>query len=171
MKREGHEGTRRKSGPPTLVERIYVCPDKGLPMQEVSAVEAIAGQGLAGDRYALNRGTYSGKRHNRRHVTLISAAKIAEANAHAPNAFTAAETRRNIVLSGSIDLLSLIGREFSLGESRMLGVEECVPCKIPSQLTGKPNFFEAFTSRGGLRAEILCGGRIAVGDSLERDEQ
>ena len=38
---------------------IYLCPEKGQPMQWVAQVTALAGRGLEGDRYALDQGRYS----------------------------------------------------------------------------------------------------------------
>ncbi len=136
-------------------------------MTAVEAVSALAGVGLSGDRYAAGLGTYSGKRHNLRHLTLISAEAIRRGNARAEVPFTAAETRRNLVVDCSPeDLLALVEKELTVGPVKLRGVEDCVPCKLPSSMAGKPGFFEAFTSLGGLRAEILSSGTITVGDQL-----
>lgn len=145
---------------------LFICPEKGQPMQEVPCVRAIAGVGLEGDRYATGKGTYSGVRHNLRHVTLIHINKINEANAEVPVPFTPIETRRNILVDGDIDLLALIGKEFSIAGVRMRGVEECTPCIVPSKMTHKEGFLKAYDKRGGLRAEILTDGMISVGSEL-----
>lgn len=50
---------------------IYICPDKGQPMQERSQVNAIAGVGLEGDRYAAGKGAWSKARATIRHVSLM----------------------------------------------------------------------------------------------------
>ena len=136
-------------------------------MQSVQAVQAIAGAGLDGDRYATGKGTFSGKRHNLRHVTLIGTDDIDEANAKLAVAFTPAETRRNIIVSGRIDLLGLIGREFMVGGVKMRGIEHSYPCELPPRLAKKSGFIEAFAGRGGLRAEILGSGPIRIGDPVQ----
>lgn len=41
------------------IESIHVAPSRGDPMQGLGRVQAIAGVGLEGDRYALGLGTYS----------------------------------------------------------------------------------------------------------------
>ncbi|MFN3741276.1 MAG: BMP family ABC transporter substrate-binding protein [Anaerolineales bacterium] len=53
------------------VVSIHITPEAGGGMQEVPCVEAVAGQGLKGDRYYLKRGTYSDKDDGSRQVTLI----------------------------------------------------------------------------------------------------
>ena len=52
---------------------IYVAPTEGAPMEARAEVRAIAGKGLEGDRYAVEAGTYSGRRieDSQRAVTLI----------------------------------------------------------------------------------------------------
>jgi hypothetical protein len=149
------------------VMRIFVCPQKGMPMCAVDAINAIAGVGLEGDRYALKTGTYSaGHRPIPRHVTIFSAGKLLEANIELAQPFLPEETRRNIMVEGDIDLPALVGREFAIGGVRMRGVEDCAPCALPSKMVSKPGFARAFNGRGGIRAEILSSGFIAVGDEL-----
>ena len=45
---------------PALVEAIYVAATGGAPMQPVERIEAVAGEGLAGDRYPTGQGYWSG---------------------------------------------------------------------------------------------------------------
>lgn len=45
---------------PALVG-IYLVADKGERLRGVAEIEAVAGQGLAGDRYFLKRGAFSAK--------------------------------------------------------------------------------------------------------------
>lgn len=148
------------------VEHIYIAPDKGVPMQAVKHIGAFAFRGLAGDRYALGKGAYSkGTRQTVRDVTLLACEDIAAANASAGTDFTEAETRRNIITSG-IDLEELVGCQFTIGVVEMLGIEPADPCGRPSKLSGKPDFKAAFAGRGGLRAQVLTSGLIAVGNTV-----
>lgn len=144
---------------------IYTCPDKGQPMQAKIQVNAIAGIGLEGDRYALGIGAWSKARVTVRHVSLIAVEAIAAANDELETPFSPWETRRNIVTEG-IDLNGLVGKCFTVGGVDMRGVELCDPCARPSKLAGKADFEEAFRERGGLRAEILSSGTISVGDDI-----
>ncbi|MCE9628856.1 MAG: MOSC domain-containing protein [Candidatus Vogelbacteria bacterium] len=146
---------------------IYVASDKGQPMVSVQAVNAITGRGLEGDRYKDGRGAFSKHRVGEtfRDVSLIAVEAIAEANKEVEIPFSPEDTRRNI-LTERVDLNTLVGQEFSVGDVRMLGVELCTPCNRPSALAKKPGFETAFQGRGGLRARILTDGVIIVGDVI-----
>jgi MOSC domain-containing protein YiiM len=137
-----------------------------MPMAESTRILAIIGLGLFMDRYATCQGTYSGKLGNSRQITLIHQGSIDEANALLRVPYTVEETRRNLLIDGDIDLLELIGKDFLVGPVLMRGTEECLPCKIPSQMTGKENFVNAFVGKGGIRAELLSTGYISVNDKL-----
>ena len=71
--------------------------------------------------------------------------------------------RRNVVVSG-IDLNDLIGEEFSVQGVRLRGTGHCRPCYWldTAFAPGAEKFLEG---HGGLRAEILTDGAIAVGDA------
>ncbi len=150
---------------------IYIAPDSGAPMERIPSVRAVAGVGLEGDRYAVNKGMFqkAGKKPEKiRHVTLIAAEAILAANGGQVETFSREETRRNIV-TYEVDLDRLIGKEFRIGTVRMLGTETATPCTQPSILAGKkdPTCFKAqFAGRGGIRAEILSDGEIAIGDPI-----
>lgn len=150
-----------------VVAGIYVCSARGEPMISVARVMAIEGRGLEGDRYALGAGTYSGKRHDRRDVTLISENDIEAANAALETRFEPRETRRNILVRGEIDLLLYIGRRFRLGSAIIEGFEECAPCSLPSKIAGKPGFEKAYKGLGGLRGVIVRGGIISLNDRFD----
>ena len=79
-----------------------------------------------------------------------------------------AQTRRNILLNGigAQALNSLVGQIFWVGHIQCRGTELCTPCPRPSQLSLQSGFQEAFDGRGGLRAEVLRGGEVAIGDVL-----
>lgn len=150
------------------VFELYICESAGNKMISVRSVMATCGYGLHGDRYATGTGAYSGSdRAKTRQVSLISLEDIQDANRGRsnPEKFTIAETRRNIVTTG-IKLNTLLGKEFTIGVVRMRGVEPCDPCERPSQLSGKAAFKDAFSGRGGIRAEILTSGTVRTGDEV-----
>ena len=151
------------------VERVFIATSAGAVMQSVHAVVAKAGVGLQGDRYHGERGSWSkSKRPVIRQVSLIELGALERANANEAESFLLEDTRRNIVVS-NFPLNDLVGRHFFVGPVRMLGVELCEPCERPSRLVGKPKFAERFAGRGGLRAQILTTGLIAVGDLARID--
>lgn len=139
---------------------IFIAPAQGEPMQSIREVQAIAGQGLEGDRYAAGLGSFNEGKIGRRQVTLINSAFFPGTG------FEFADSRRNIVTK-DVELMYLIGREFQVGEARLRGVKYCDPCQRPSKLAGKSQSFkEAFQDHGGLVAEIVEGGRIREGDTV-----
>ena len=76
------------------VVAIFIAPVAGGKMEEVEIVEAIAGAGLAGDRYSTGEGSFNRKRPGSRQVTLINSIFFQNSG------FEYAESRRNIVTQG-----------------------------------------------------------------------
>jgi MOSC domain-containing protein YiiM len=70
------------------------------------------------------------------------------------------------VLTRGIDLNSLVGRRFTVGGVEAEGVELAEPCTKLQRITGEPGVLRGLVHRGGLRATIISGGRIAVGDAV-----
>jgi hypothetical protein len=154
------------------IHSLYIAALAAEPTAQIKWANIIAGQGIAGDRYAMGLGAFSKSRLKIRHVSIIALAGIAEANhqlktnQHA--AFTEGETRRNIVISNfSSDALNnLVGKMFYLGGLAFRGTELCVPCQRPADLLTRPDFIKAYEGRGGIRAEALESGILTVGDLL-----
>jgi len=149
---------------------LFISPAIGERMQARSAVRALAGQGLEGDRYALGKGTYSAvPRPVARHVSLIGREAMQAANDHlilrglVP--FEPEETRRNILVAG-IDVYALLGRDFRIGAVQLRGSDITRPCPVPSAVAGKTGFKEAYHGRGGILAEVLSDGIISIGDTI-----
>lgn len=128
------------------------------------SVEAVAGVGLLGDRYARREGFWPDDREESRDVTLIEAEVVESLTASgielAPGA-----SRRNITTRG-VRLNDLVGKEFWIGDVLARGTELCEPCTHLVALTGKP-LLKPLAHRGGLRADLLSSGRISVGDRVE----
>ena len=142
-----------------VVESIHVTPAaKGEPLA-VERATAVAGRGLEGDRYFEGIGSFSHWR-GRRDLTLVEA-EAAEAAGIAPG-----DARRNVVVRG-VDLNALVGKRFRVGAVECEGLELADPCTHLERLT-QPGVMRALAGRGGLRAAIVAGGEIAVGDPVER---
>jgi MOSC domain-containing protein YiiM len=75
-----------------------------------------------------------------------------------------AATRRNVLTRG-IDVNDLVGKRFRIGDVECEGVELCEPCAHLESMT-QPGVIKAFVHRGGLNADILRDGEIAVGDPV-----
>ncbi|MEX0664076.1 MAG: MOSC domain-containing protein [Acidimicrobiia bacterium] len=145
---------------------IYVAPSEGAPMEARDEVRALAGKGLEGDRYAIEAGTYSGKRIEdaQRAVTLIEREAVQGADAEHGIELAEGETRRNIVTEG-VRLNDLVGQEFLVGGVHLRGFDLSHPCTYLEEQT-RPGVRKALVDRGGLRAEILDDGPIRVGDTI-----
>jgi len=147
------------------VEAIFVSAVAEAPLDSVKEVEAIAGRGLKGDRYALRTGSFSKKEGAGRDVTLIESEAVESARRDYGIEANLDDPRRNVVTSG-VALNHLVGREFAVGDVRLRGVRLCEPCEHMEKLSGVAGIRKALIHRGGLRAEIVTGGTIRVGDPV-----
>jgi hypothetical protein len=159
------------------VSGLYWCAVAGDAMQAANKLRVITGKGLEGDRYATGMGAYSDSQPPKiRHLSLITEEAIEIANewqqAAGLRSFGITQTRRNVLLNGTSAqaLNSLVGQIFWVGHIQCRGIELCTPCPRPSQLSLQSGFQEAFEGRGGLRAEVLRGGEVAIGDVLRCEQ-
>lgn len=141
------------------VDQIIIAPESGADVATPSSVEAIEGRGLAGDRYLLDEQGGSRKGN----LTLIEGSSFDHLLSLGLE-LAGTELRRNLVVSG-IDLNPLVGREFSVGDVLCRATELCEPCRYIERRT-KPGVLAALVGRGGIRAEILSGGTISIGDPV-----
>ena len=142
------------------VERILTAPNAGSDTVEPPSVEAIAGRGLAGDRYLLPEAGGNAKGN----ITLIERDSFAHLTGIGIDV-DESELRRNLVVTG-IDLNALLGREFTIGEVRCRTSELCEPCSYIEKRTA-PGVLRGLVNRGGIRAEILTSGTISIGDPID----
>jgi MOSC domain-containing protein YiiM len=143
---------------------IFIAPAAADPMRSLDQVLAVAGKGLEGDRYFSQEGSWSDRPGTGREVTLIESEAVADAGSEYGFELPPGVARRNIVTAG-VALNHLVGQEFLVGEVRLRGMRLCEPCAHLSELTGVP-LIKALVHRGGLRAEIVDGGSIRVGDNV-----
>ncbi|MEY2509588.1 MAG: hypothetical protein QOE26_351 [Verrucomicrobiota bacterium] len=128
------------------------------PLVEVPQIECVAGHGIRGDRFYNYRDNYKGQ------ITFFSFEVFEKLALHfgltdkSPGA-----ARRNVIMSG-VELNDLIGEEFSIQGVRLRGTAHCKPCYWMDQAIA-PGAEEFLQGNGGLRAQILSDGVIAVGDA------
>lgn len=146
------------------VAAIHFAPRSFLPMKSVDDCSLIAGVGLAGDRYALQRGFYSDRPEEGRQLTLFEAETLEALRRDHGIALGAHEHRRNVTTLG-VPLNHLVGRRFCIGEALVEGTRLSTPCRHIEQITEK-EIFGVLINRSGLNARILRGGRIHVGDEI-----
>lgn len=147
-----------------VVLAIHVGATKGEPLVPVESAVAVAGRGLEGDRFWKRSGRHTGKLAAGTELTLIEVEALEAAVREKGVVLSPGEARRNVLTRG-VDLNALVGHEFLVGEVVLRGVRLCEPCSHLSKLTGKP-CQRALSGRGGLRAAILEGGVLRVGDPL-----
>ena len=156
-----HLPTKRPYGTaPSLgtVAAILITAHAEAPLARVDEAEALAGRGLAGDRYAAGRGTFSGPGRGYQ-LTLVEAEVLDEIQ------LPWEQARRNIVTRG-ISLNGLVGRRFRIGSVECVGRRLAEPCAHLEKLA-RPGLLRPLVHRGGLRADIVAGGVIRIGDEIQ----
>ena len=147
------------------VVSIHVTPEAGAPLVVVPEARALPGHGLEGDRYATGRGHYSPRpSQGGREITLIESEAIEAMARDNELAIAPGEARRNVVTRGT-PLNHLVGQEFVVGGVRLRGIRLCEPCSHLEGLTRR-GVLAGLIHRGGLRAQVLVGGEIRVGDPI-----
>jgi len=140
---------------------IYITSEATGMMDAVREVEALAGKGLAGDRYAGGLGTWSSSAGPGRQVTLFEAETIEALHRDHDLQIDPALTRRNLLTVG-VPLNHLVGREFRVGEVRLRGITLCEPCTHLDKVAGQ-KLSKLLLHRGGLNAEVVTGGILKPG--------
>ncbi|MGI9516639.1 MAG: MOSC domain-containing protein [Pirellulaceae bacterium] len=141
------------------VQWIGLRPGRSKPVQRVDQVDVTTDAGLVGDRF-------KGKPGADRQVTLIQGEHLdAVAKLLGQDEVDPALMRRNIVVSG-INLTSLKGTRFKIGNVVLLGTGPCAPCSQMERNLG-PGGYNAMRGHGGITACVVEGGQITVGDPVE----
>ena len=144
------------------VDWIGIRPEKRDPVSVVDAVEGSEKEGLIGDHYS---GRSDGPANGKRHVTLIQAEHLAAIASYVGrDAVDPAELRRNIVVSG-LNLLTLKGQMFQIGDVILEHTGECHPCTKMEIALG-PGGYNAVRGHGGITARVIRGGVMRVGDAV-----
>jgi MOSC domain-containing protein YiiM len=151
-----------------VVEAIFITAEAGGRPEPVDEAVAVTGKGLEGDRYFRAEGTFSDRGGNGRDVTLIEAEAIEGLAREDGIELGPGASRRNVVTRG-LSLNDLVGKRFRVGEAECLGRRLAEPCTHLEQLT-QPGVLKGLVHRGGLRADIVHGGPIAVGAPVRQLE-
>jgi MOSC domain-containing protein YiiM len=149
---------------PGIVVSLHVAPSAAEPIQSVGSVVAVSGRGVEGDRYFNQLGTYSNNPGTGRHVTLIENEAIDALLREYKIVLEPSMARRNIVTHG-IALNHLVEKQFNIGAVILRGTRLCEPCVHLEKLS-QAGAMRGLIHRGGLRAEIVTGGTIRVGDEI-----
>jgi MOSC domain-containing protein YiiM len=133
------------------VEGITLVVDETGATRVVDAVDASAEAGLEGDYHS--------------DLTLIASEALEGLRADTGIELSGEQSRRNVLTRG-IDLNALVGRRFAVGDVEAVGVELAEPCTKLQRISGERGVLRGLVHRGGLRADVVAGGRIRVGDAV-----
>jgi MOSC domain-containing protein YiiM len=140
---------------PGTVRWIGVRPERRAPVRAVERAE-VRPAGLEGDRHA---------RLGKRAVTLVQwehldvIAALAGLDAVGPEAL-----RRNVAVAG-VNLLGLRKATFRIGTAVLRGTGLCAPCSRMEEALGAGGF-NAVRGHGGITAEVVRPGAVALGDAV-----
>ena len=144
-----------------MSEVIEICITKkfGDNMQSVSMIDVIKSKGILDDRY------FSENQNLDTQITLIESENIDNYNKSAKTNIPYIHFRRNLITKG-INLNQLIGKDLLIGDVRIKGHRLCDPCKYLQDKLNQKNFVKNFLNKGGLRCEIITGGKILVNSKI-----
>jgi MOSC domain-containing protein YiiM len=144
---------------------IFISSTSGEELLEKSAVKAVPGRGIEGDRFFLHTELDVEKHDPSKEVTLIEIESLEALKRDYSIDIGIGDSRRNLVTRG-VPLNHLVDQEFCVGEVVLRGIRLCEPCAHLAKMTQK-NVRPALVHRGGLRAQIISGGPMKVGDLIE----
>ena len=127
------------------------------PITSKERVECVTGKGIRGDRYFGFNENYKAQ------VTFFDEAVHQAVQENFGTSHTPDVYRRNILLRG-LDLNSLVGKSFRLGEVEFEGVQECTPCYWMDEAVA-PGTEDFLKNRGGLRTRVLSDGFLRLGET------
>ncbi len=137
------------------VEWIGTSPGSRQPIVPVDSAQLVVGSGVQGDYHDSAK----------RQVTLIQKEHFPAIAALAGlDEVTYTMMRRNLVVSG-INLMALKGRRFRVGGALLEGTDDCEPCHRIEENLGTGGY-NAANSMGGLIADVIEAGAVAVGDAV-----
>jgi MOSC domain-containing protein YiiM len=134
------------------VEAITLVLDSSGATRVVDAVDASPDGGLEGDYHS--------------DLTLIASEALEGLRADSGIELTGEQSRRNVLTRG-VELNALVGQRFAVGDVKAIGVELAEPCTKLQRISGERGVLRGLVHRGGLRADIVSGGRIRVGDAIQ----
>ena len=146
------------------VERIYIGDKSRSRVTRIERAMLVANKGIVGDRYH-SRSMQAEGVSPVKNISLISREVLDTFLANNDADIDYGDFRRNIITSG-IDLNSLIGAQFLIGNVLCTGTELCEPCKFLAA-TVHTAVLPELINRGGLRATVLSDGEILTGSEIK----
>lgn len=143
------------------IEKLFTRAVPGGAQSEHRSVRIVAGSGIEGDRH-FGRHDDDGQ-----NISFIEAEEIEGFYRDQGLPPDLSTTGRNVVVRG-IRLNALVGKEFTVGGLRFRGRELCEPClglgqRLATPAMAPPQVVKRLVAKGGLRADALSSGELAVG--------
>ncbi|MBD8505130.1 molybdenum cofactor biosysynthesis protein [Hoyosella sp. G463] len=133
-----------------------------VPTELPARIECVAGKGIRGDRF------FNVRAHTEAAVTFLAAEAWDDACLQAGATAAVELARRNIVVRG-VELDRLRGEDFTLstgaGSVVFRGGRPAHPCAWMDTMIA-PGMRKALVGRGGIRAGVLAGGVLGLGDAI-----
>ena len=139
--------------------KIGICKKSSEKINDVEFVEVLPGKGVINDRH------FADHNDERKKNTIIESESINFYNKKKKTKIPYLNFRRNMVTKG-IRLNSLVGKELTIGPVKLIGNNLCRPCVHLEKLLGYNDIIKEFLLKGGLRCEIISGGKIFIGDNI-----
>lgn len=137
------------------VEWLGISPGNRQPIEPRDEITVATGTGVDDDYHSYHSKKKPG---GDRQVTLIQVEHFAVIAANTGRDSVSPEQfRRNIVVRG-IELTTLIGRRFRIGEALLEGTGPCTPCSRMDENLGQGGRL-AMKGLGGLTAKVIEPGR------------
>ncbi|HXM93222.1 MAG TPA: MOSC domain-containing protein [Candidatus Dormibacteraeota bacterium] len=134
------------------VLHLFRASKRRLPMQELTEVRAVENSGFEGCAHARPGG--------RRQVLLVDGETLHEMN------LPPGIVRENVTTQG-LDVSNLqLGEQLRIGESRLEVSAVCDPCEQLEKV--RPGLEREIFGRRGMLCQVLEGGVIRRGDSIEK---
>lgn len=137
---------------------LHIAPERRAELIAVDHIDIEEGKGVVGDRYY-------GTRH--RHISVQSAASLAQASAQWGKPLAAGDTRRTVTISAG-EVPSTPGAQLRLGAVLVEVVRIAAPCAVMDQLNGE-GARRALSGRAGSVCRVLSTGRLSIGDTVKLD--
>ncbi|GAB3422566.1 hypothetical protein GCM10027435_27390 [Haloparvum alkalitolerans] len=149
------------------VTGLVTAPKSGAPPERRDRVDVDAG-GVVGDRYHAGEGTFQ---VDACAVTLVAAEALAAVRAETGIDVTDGRHRRNVVVEGVGEGLDdLLEATVAVGDAVVRPTRRRPPCAHLEELAGAEGLASALSERGGLCADVVEPGTVAVGDAVRIED-
>lgn len=148
------------------VEHIFIVKKKRGQVTEVDSAHLEAGRGIVGDRYHSLALQHIDQTMDvpESHISFIAKEELDKFLADNSSTLGYGDFRRSIITSG-MDLNTLVGKQFKVGDAICFGIEPCEPCSFLASSV-HPAVLPGLVNRGGLRATVISTGLVTKGSQL-----